>query len=498
MRQDARPGRVPGEGRGGKDAPLMGPEEMAEAMVPLRAEQALLGACLEDFGLAQEYVHIVTAAEFGDKRNRRIWSVMEGHVARGERIDLSLLMHSLGGLDGVKAVGGVEYLDGLYDASGGSHMAAQYSQIVSRYALLRRFADMTAKLSRMPDATVQAAGKVISDEAVADMISGAEGMLYSLTTARAEETGSMACDLVDEWAAGVEKFLAGEGSEAEGVPTGITLYTNMIRGLKKPDMHLLAGRPGMGKTSLMLSVAAHVAFTENEPVIIFSMEMNRMQVLYKVAQFLCNASRDALRMGKASPDEWERIRETMNALRACPLYIDDRAGATPGYIRSQVMRFQSRVGRPVAMVGVDYVQLMEPDSRDKGGNRTIELTETSKSLKRMAKELGTAMVLVAQVGKQVDSRDDKRPRLSDIRECDQFAADCDTVSFVYRERYYALKESGVDFKEDDPTEEECELIVAKNRYGAAGMVKVGFTPLYSKFSDLPEGFMPGFSGPTPF
>ena len=252
----------------------------------------------------------------------------------------------------------------------------------------------------------------------------------------------------------------------------------MTSGLQAGDLIVLAARPSMGKTALALNIAEHVALHEGLPVAVFSMEMGAGQLAVRVVGSIGRINQSHLRTGRLTDDEWPRLVETIEKLRSISLHIDESAGLTTGEIRSNSRRLARQYGGKLGLIVVDYLQLMGGSSRE-SDNRATELGEMSRGLKMLARELQCPVIALSQLNRGVEQRTDKRPMMSDLRESGAIEQDADIIMFIYRDEYYtkeACKEPGV-----------AEIIIAKQRNGPTGVVKLAFLSNITKFESLASG-----------
>jgi replicative DNA helicase len=269
--------------------------------------------------------------------------------------------------------------------------------------------------------------------------------------------------------------MADNPNDVTGVPTGFYDLDRMTSGLQAGDLIVLAARPSMGKTALALNIAEHVALHEGLPVAVFSMEMGAGQLAVRVVGSIGRINQSHLRTGRLTDDEWPRLVETIEKLRSISLHIDESAGLTTGEIRSNSRRLARQYGGKLGLIVVDYLQLMGGSSRE-SDNRATELGEMSRGLKMLARELQCPVIALSQLNRGVEQRTDKRPMMSDLRESGAIEQDADIIMFIYRDEYYskdACKEPGV-----------AEIIIAKQRNGPTGVVKLAFLDKITKFGSL--------------
>jgi replicative DNA helicase len=270
--------------------------------------------------------------------------------------------------------------------------------------------------------------------------------------------------------------MADNPNDVTGVPTGFYDLDRMTAGLQAGDLVVLAARPSMGKTALAINIAEHVALNEGLPVAVFSMEMGAAQLAVRIVGSIGRIDQSHLRTGKLTEEEWPRLTETIEKLRTISLHIDESAGLSSGDLRSSARRLSRTCGQ-LGLIVVDYLQLMSGTSD--GENRATELGEISRGLKMLARELKCPVLALSQLNRSVEQRPDKRPMMSDLRESGAIEQDADIIMFIYRDEYYtkeACKEPGV-----------AEIIIAKQRNGPTGTVKLAFLRNITKFENLAHG-----------
>ena len=275
------------------------------------------------------------------------------------------------------------------------------------------------------------------------------------------------------------KEMSANPNDVTGVPTGFIDLDRMTSGMQAGDLIVLAARPSMGKTALAINIAEHVALNEGLPVAIFSMEMGAAQLVVRIVGSLGRIDQNRLRTGKLQPDEWSRLIETSDRIGRSSMFIDESPGLTPSELRANARRLSRRCGK-LGLIVVDYLQLMSGSNGTDGDNRATELGEISRGLKMLAKELQCPVIALSQLNRGVEQRTDKKPMMSDLRESGAIEQDADVIMFIYRDDYYTKelsKEPGV-----------AEIIIAKQRNGPTGSVKLAFLKNITKFESLATGY----------
>jgi replicative DNA helicase len=288
-----------------------------------------------------------------------------------------------------------------------------------------------------------------------------------------QDMGTLVVELMDR-----VQEMADNPNDITGVPTGFYDLDRMTSGLQAGDLIILAARPSMGKTSLAINIAEHVALNEELPVAVFSMEMGASQLAVRIVGSIGRIDQGHLRTGKLSDEEWPRLTEAIEKLRNIQLHIDETPGLTVSQLRANARRLARRCGGKLGLIVVDYLQLMSVSSGMSDENRATAVGEISRGLKMLAKELGCPVIALSQLSRGVEARTDKRPMMSDLRESGAIEQDADVIMFIYRDDYYNKdsKEPGV-----------AEVIISKQRNGPTGTAKLAFLKPLTKFESLASG-----------
>lgn len=441
----------------------------------LDAEQAALGAILLGGDAVAQAVEVLAAEDFYRDAHRRVYRACLQLHDRGEPIDIVSVAAELRAADQLEAVGGFEYLDRLVRATPYSSNVLRYAAVVRDKALLRALLSCSQQIANLcynPEITPREA------------LDRAEASVLSLTSqqrgqGRFEHVHPVANRVFAEAEA---KYY--RGSALSGVSSGYPDLDRYLAGFQRGDLIVIGARPSMGKTSLAMCFALNAALAQPQPtpVAIFSLEMSCEQL---VAGMICTQARVNLsrwRTGRFRNDDWQRIAEAINPLSRAPLFIDDSGALSPLEVRSRARRLKAE--HQLGMVIIDYLQLMRGDTRT--DNRVAEISEITRSLKSLAKELDVPVLACAQLSRVVESRQDKRPMLSDLRESGQIEADADVVMFLFREAYYQHKSDGEaepasDELSDDHPGDPTEVIIAKQRNGPTGSVTLQFLRQFKLF-----------------
>ena len=456
----------------------------------LEAEQALLGSILVNNDIIDEVSTIVNSSIFYDPAHIKIYEVIESLNNKGMIANPITLKNFFEKDNMLNEVGGTEYLVKLTRFSGSAKQAVDYAKIIHEMYLRRELVQISDKLS---SDTLNANSQEQNAESI---IEGTEKSLFDLAE-RGSFTQSFlkfneALDQTIQMATLAMKSDQG----IVGVPTGLTDLDEKLGGLHKSDLIILAGRPGMGKTALATNIAYHasqnlMARQEKSSIAFFSLEMSSEQLSTRILSEQARIKSDDIRRGKVTESEINRYIETSRNIYNLPLYIDETPAITISTLSNRARRIKRLFG--LSLVVVDYIQLMRaPSSNNRNDNRVQEVSEITQGLKALAKELKVPVLALSQLSRAVESRDDKKPQLSDLRESGSIEQDADVVMFVYREAYYlenkqpklgSIEHAEWQSKMND-VNGLADIILGKQRHGPTGTVKVEFEGIYTKFKDL--------------
>ncbi len=440
----------------------------------MEAETAVLGGMLIDREAVTRAVEILNDGMFYREANRRLYRAMIRLFERGDVIDVITVSEELKKTSELDASGGFDYLGQLVDAVPTAANLEYHARIVRDKALLRRLVEQSSQIIR----DVYDQGERDVDE----ILDQAEARIFQVAESHKREGFVWIKEIL--WSAfeHIER-LQESSTGITGVATGFPDLDRMTTGLQKGDLCIVAARPSMGKTALALNVAANAAISNNIPVAIFSLEMSSEQL---VQRLLCAEGRiDAqkLRRGRLSQEEHQRLAAAAGHLNTAPIWIDDQPGSNVLEIRAKARRLQSELrsdGKDLGMIVIDYMQLMS--GAGQAESRVQEVSQISRGLKALARELEVPLVALSQLSRGPEQRTDKRPMLSDLRESGSIEQDADVVMFLYRPEYYAPAEKR------EELEGKAELIVGKQRNGPTGVLQLYFQKSYTRFdSVLPTG-----------
>lgn len=429
----------------------------------LDAEQAVLGALLIDPGAAPQVVGLLTADDFFRPAHQKVYGAISELFRRGLAIDYLTVAAELERTGLLGDVGGSAYLTELMTHTPVAHYVEHYASLVERASVMRRLISAAGKIAQIAwqdDA-----------ETVEETIDQAEGVLFEVFKDRQRRELLSLREILDAYFERIEEIQANREAML-GTPTGFTDLDRLLGGLQPSDLCIVAGRPGMGKTSWLLSVAANVAIETGLTVAVFSLEMSAEQLAQRLLASKTGLSTQDLRLGRIRSDrDLELLTRAMGELAGAPLYIDDTPGISPFEVRAKVRRLVSERG--VDLVIIDYLQLMQAGRRVE--NRVQEIGHISRSLKSLARELKVPVIAASQLSRAVESRADRRPQLSDLRESGAIEQDADIVLFLYRDT-----EAGKETERSNIT----EVMVAKHRHGPTGQIELVFIGAETRFADL--------------
>lgn len=427
----------------------------------LEAEQSVLGAILIDPTCMDHLAGILSAEDFMLEEHKDVFTAMQKMYLRSKTIDVVTLLDEL-------------VRDGVYDEAGGKDYIRLISEIVPSAANVKDYAEIVrdksmlrALIGACDDITTMAYSE---QEDTAHLVEMAEQKIFSVAEGRENKGFTHIRDALVQVYDRLH-LLAENKAEALGMPTGFSGLDRVLVGLGKSDLVLVGARPGMGKTSFAVNLATYAAANTKKSVCIFSLEMSAEQLITRVMSSEALIDSYRLRSGELTDEDWDKLAHAASRLSECDILIDDTTGITVTGMKAKLRRVKN-----LGMVVIDYLQLMQSDRRI--DNRVQEVAEISRGLKLLAKELQVPVICCAQLSRGPESRTDKRPMLSDLRDSGAIEQDADIVLFLYRDEYYK--------SEKDEPQNIAEVIVAKNRHGSTGNVKMGWFGQYTKFTTLEE------------
>jgi replicative DNA helicase len=429
----------------------------------LEAEQSLLGSMLLSRDAITAAVEArVTADDFYKPAHGHIFEAVWSLYEQGEPVDPVTVAEELRRAGLLEPLGGKGALLTIQASTPASANAGHYAKIVSELALLRRLITVSGEIAESAYA---------QPDDVTDTVDRAEAMVFEVAEKRIAESLVRVFDSVTATVDQLET-LYGEDDTITGVPTGYTELDNVLLGLQPSNLIVAAARPGMGKSSFALGAAANVAMVSRRPVVFFSMEMGAVELTKRMLAAEARVDARKLQTGKLSDPDWTRLNTAISHLGEAPLFIDDNPHCTVMEMRAKARRIKARHG-DVGLIVVDYLQLMSSPRRVE--SRQVEVSELSRGLKILARELDCPVLALSQLNRQLEYRQDKRPMLADLRESGSIEQDADVVLFIYRDEAYNPEsdQRGV-----------VELIVAKHRNGPTGVARLAFLDHFVKFANM--------------
>ena len=442
---------------------------VAERTLPhnLEAERSVLGAILlhnDAFNLAAE---VIDAGDFFREAHRRIFNKMVALTERGDAIDLVTLKEELGRSGDLEEVGGPAYITALVDGVPRSTNVEHYARIIKEKATLRSLIFSANKIL----ATAYEA-----EEDADAILDQAEHAIFAIADRKIRDGFVSLRELAQGSLDTIERLHARK-ELITGVPTGFTDLDRLTSGLQEGDLIVIAGRPSMGKTAFALNVAEYIALSSRVklPVAVFSMEMGATQLAMRLIGSVGRLDQHKIRTGQLSPDDWERLSDALGRLSDAAIHIDETAALNALELRARARRLARQYGGKLGAIVVDYLQLMQAVAQ--GENRATEISEISRSLKALAKELQVPVIALSQLNRSLEQRPNKRPIMSDLRESGAIEQDSDLILFIYRDEVY---------NEDTQDKGVAEIIVGKQRNGPIGTVKLAFLGQYTRFENLAQ------------
>ena len=448
--------------------------QIAQLRIPphsIEGESSVLGGLLLDNSAWDRVGDLLSYQDFYRHEHQLIYSAVETLINASKPADIITVYEHLQNLGKADEVGGLSYLNALAQYVPSAANIRRYAEIVRERSILRKLVKASDEIATE---AFSPQGK-----AVATILDEAEQKIFNIGEqgSRAQQGFQSMDTLVVQLLDRVTE-MSENPNDITGVPTGFYDLDRMTSGFQAGDLVILAARPSMGKTALAINIAEHVALNEGLPVAVFSMEMGASQLAVRIVGSIGRIDQTHLRTGKLTDEEWPRLTEAIEKLRNISLHIDESAGLTVSELRANARRLARQCGK-LGLIVVDYLQLMSVSTAMNDEHRATAVGEISRGLKSLAKELQCPVVALSQLSRGVESRTDKRPMMSDLRESGAIEQDADIIMFIYRDEYYtkeACKEPGV-----------AEVIISKQRNGPTGTVKLAFINRITKFESLASG-----------
>jgi replicative DNA helicase len=448
--------------------------QIAQLRIPphsVEAESSVLGGLLLDNTAWDRVGDLLVDSDFYRYEHRLIYAAVGGLINATKPADVITVYEQLQGLGKAEEIGGLAYLNSLAQYVPSASNIRRYAEIVRERSILRKLVSASDEIATSAFNTQGKPVDKILDEAEQKIFNiGEEG---SRMKQGFQAMDSLVVQLLDR-----VQEMADNPNDVTGVRTGFYDIDRMTSGMQAGDMIVLAARPSMGKTALAINIAEHVALHEELPVAVFSMEMGASQLAVRIVGSIGRIDQMHLRTGKLTDAEWPRLTEAIEKLRNISLHIDETPGLTVSELRANARRLARQCGGKLGLIVVDYLQLMSVSSSMSEENRATAVGEISRGLKMLAKELGCPVLALSQLSRGVESRTDKRPMMSDLRESGAIEQDADVIMFIYRDDYY-----NKDSKEPGVT----EVIISKQRNGPTGTVKLAFLKEMTRFESLAPG-----------
>ncbi len=432
----------------------------------IEAEQAILGCMLTDKDSVISAIEILKEDSFYREDNKAIFSAILALYAKSEPIDIITVKAELVENGNFERVGGLEYLASLPEKVPTTANVEKYIKIVDEKAMMRSLINTANELVSLGyDET----------EEVDRIMDLAEKKVFDLAQKKNAKGYTAIKDVLVESFAKLEELYNQKG-KISGITTGFTDLDFKTSGLHNSDLIVVAARPAMGKSAFAINIATNVALQAKKPVAIFNLEMSKEQVGNRILCSEAMVDSNKIRTGQIEDDDWVKLASTLGRLSDAPIYIDDTAGISIMEIRAKSRKL--KLEKDIGLVVIDYLQLVQ-GSGTKNSTREQEISEISRSLKILAKELNIPVIALSQLSRSVEKRDDKRPMLSDLRESGAIEQDADIVMFLYRDDYYNA---------DSEKKNVAEVILAKHRGGSTGSIDLAWLPNYTKFANLEKRF----------
>ncbi|MDQ6620022.1 MAG: replicative DNA helicase [Pseudomonadota bacterium] len=433
----------------------------------LEAEQSVLGGLLLDNDATDRIGDIISAPDFYSEAHRLIFHHIVGLVGDGKPADVVTVSEALSSAQKLDYIGGLQYLGALVQNVPTAANIRHYANIVRERSILRQLAATAGDIADTAYNPLGRSAKEILDQAEAKVLHIAEQ--GSRGQQQFAPIGELLIGVVERIEA---LFNRDDPSEVTGVPTGFSDLDKMTSGMQAGDLVVVAGRPSMGKTAFALNVGEHVALAAGLPVAVFSMEMGASQLALRMIGSVGRLDQQRLRTGRLVSDDWERLSSALGRLNEAPILIDETPALNSIEVRSRARRLMKTYGK-LGLVIVDYLQLMQASSQ--GENRATEISEISRSMKALAKELKVPVMALSQLNRSLEQRPNKRPVMSDLRESGAIEQDADVILFIYRDEVY---------NPDTQDKGTAEIIIAKQRNGPIGTVRLTFLGEFTRFENF--------------
>ncbi len=429
----------------------------------IEAEQSLVGGLMLDATAWDKVADVIISADFYRKDHRLIFAAIASLIEAGSPCDVVTVSEYLGNRNELDHAGGLEYLATLANETAGAANARAYAKILREKSTLRALINAGNEISGSAFTTEGRSASQILDDA--------ERLVFQIAEkgARGKAGFKSLKQILPQAVDRIDLLHQSEG-DITGISTGYIEFDKMTAGLQQGDLIIIAGRPSMGKTTLAVNIAENAAIGSKVPTAIFSMEMPSQQLAFRMISSLGRVDQTHLRTGNFPDEDWSRINTAVQLMSEAPIFIDDSPSLSPTEIRARARRLHRE--HNLGLIIIDYLQLMQVEGSKE--NRATELSEISRSLKALAKELEVPVVALSQLNRSVEQRTDKRPVMSDLRESGAIEQDADLIVFIYREEVY---------NPDTPRKGLADIVIAKQRNGPIGDFPLTFVGRYTKFEN---------------
>ncbi|MCF7981848.1 MAG: replicative DNA helicase [Pseudomonadales bacterium] len=450
--------------------PVLIDRETSALKVPphsIEAEQSVLGGLMLDNNAWDSVSEGVVEKDFYRHEHRLIFRMMSKLVENGSPLDVITLSEALNKLNELDTVGGLSYLGELAKNTPSVSNIKAYADIVRERSILRQLIGVANEIASDAFETGGRSSSEVLDDAERKVFQIAEERPNTVGPKEVNPLLTRAIERIDE--------LYHSENAITGLSTGYSDLDAMTAGLQPSDLIIIAGRPSMGKTTFAMNIVEHAVIQGDKPVIVFSMEMPAESLIMRMLSSLGRIDQTKIRTGQLDDDDWPRLTSAVSLLKDKKLFIDDTPSLSPTEVRSRARRIAREHGQP-ALIMIDYLQLMQVKERSE--NRVGEISEISRSLKALAKELHVPVISLSQLNRSLEQRPNKRPVMSDLRESGSIEQDADVIAFIYRDEVY---------NEESPDKGIAEIIIGKQRNGPIGTRRLAFIGKYTRFEDLAHG-----------
>jgi replicative DNA helicase len=454
--------------------------ELAAIKLPphsVEAEQSVLGGLMLENNAMDRVADVINERDFYRADHRAIWRQIAVLINDNKPADVITVAESLDSHNLLENIGGLTYLASLAQNTPSAANIRRYAEIVRERAVLRHLAEVGSEIS---ESAYNPEGRSASD-----ILDAAEAKVFEIKEAGAKSTQGFQPlqPLLVQVVNRIDELYSRDNpSDVTGLATGFVDLDSKTSGLQPGDLIIVAGRPSMGKTAFSLNIAENIALDSSMPVAVFSMEMGAAQLVMRMLGSIGRLDQHKLRTGRIAEDDWHKLTSALGRLNEAPVFIDETPGLTAMEVRARARRLARQNDNKLGLIVIDYLQLMSGNGN--GENRATEISEISRSLKGLAKELHVPIIALSQLNRSLEQRPNKRPVMSDLRESGAIEQDADVILFIYRDEVY---------NPDSPDKGTAEIIIGKQRNGPIGTVRLTFLGEYTKFESFASGGH-GFGG----